>query len=152
MSNRTTLAIGAVDPQEVLLIEFIIVERVSVADTETRFQAALDKRDKLGDDDSSAPTARIRDRAFVEVARLNNARQRLAAATENLRVFSVAKFGATPRSAKPKDKEDAPVEKDKKQLKRKLLALKDGWLDQKGIIIYLFTDRHRLFQYLSNMF
>jgi hypothetical protein len=71
-------------------------ERVFVATVKARFSAALDKSDSLADDNTSEGAARIWDKASVEEARLNNARQRLAAATENLRAFSVAKFGTTP--------------------------------------------------------
>ncbi len=135
-----------------MLIELISDERVFVDVAEARFAAALDKRDRLADDNSSDGVARIRARASVEEARLISARQRLAAATENLRAFSVAKFGATSKSARPKNKQDSSVGKDKKHLKRKLPTPKDGYLDPKGIIIRFFTYRHCLFQPLSNMF
>ncbi len=70
MSNGLSSATGATDPHEVLLIELISDERVSVAVAETRFEAALDKSDKLEDDDSSARDTRSMDKVSVEEARL----------------------------------------------------------------------------------
>ncbi len=126
MSNGASSGSGDADPQEVLLVEMINDERVSVAAAEAQFAAALDKSDKLAGDNSSDGAARTRDRASVEEARLNGARQRLDAAKEHLRAFSVSKFGTPPKSARPKDKEDASVGKDKEQLKRKMQTPKDG--------------------------
>jgi hypothetical protein len=80
-------------------------------------------------------------------ARLNGARVRLSAAKDSLATYSLTKLGFAPRSTEvhviPKSDDDKVAEKqekeDKKMLKRKLPAPKDGWLDKK---------RHRL-AYLS---
>ncbi len=96
----------------------------------------------------------------VEEARLNGARVRLAVARDRLTAYSLAKLGTGPRAttvnAVSKSDEDDVAEKQekkyKKLLKKKLHAPKDGWLDEKGIILHIFHDRHRLIQYLTVMF
>jgi hypothetical protein len=143
-----------------LLSELFADERKSVADASTRFEAALRKSDKLKEDDASAAAKVVRDMVNVEETRLAAARGRLAAARDSLTAYSLAKLGAGPQAATvlavPKVDEDDAAEKqekkDKKLLKRKLPAPKDGWLDKKGIILHTFRDRHCLFQHLTDMF
>ena len=160
MAQAGTSAAGAMDLQLNLLTESCVDERKSVADASARFEAALKKSDKLKEDDATLVAKVIRDMASVEEARLNGARVRLNAAVDRLTVYSLAKLGSAPRAAGThpavtKDEDEAAEKlekKEKKLLKRKLPAPKDGWLDKKGIILHTFRDRHRLFQYLTDMF
>ena len=75
----------------------------------------------------------------VEETRLAATRVRLAAARDNLTAYCLAKLGVWPRlatvqavpNADENDVAEKQEKKDKKLLKRKLLAPKDGWLDKK---------------------
>ena len=153
MSNAGTSATGIADMQLEPPSELFADERKSVADASTKFEATLRKSDKLKDDDVSAAAKVARDMVNVEETRLAATRARLAAARDSLAAYSLAKLGAKPRSATvqavPKADEDHVAEKqekkDKKLLKRKLSAPKDGWLDKRNIILHTFRDRHRLF-------
>jgi hypothetical protein len=86
-----------------------------VADTTTRFEAALKKSDKLKEDDASPVAKVVRDIMSVQEARLNGARVRLATARDSLTAYSLAKLGFGPRAttvfAVPKSDEDDVAEK-----------------------------------------
>ena len=157
MAQRAAGAAGAIDPQEIVLIDGVSDERVAVAAATARFEAALVKSDKLLDDDSSAVAKRIRDASTVEEARLNGARARLAAAREALSQYGIARYGASaPQAAgiasvKVED-EDADEKKEQRMLKRKLPAPKDGWKDLKGVTINVYTERALLYQDLFDIF
>ena len=160
MAQAGTSAAGAVDLQLDLLTESCVDEKKSVADASARFEAALGKSDKLKEDDATLVAKVIRDMASVEEARLNGARVRLNAAVDRLTAYSLAKLGSGPRAAAAhpavaKDEDEAAEKlekKEKKLLKRKLPAPKDGLLDKKGVILHTFRDRHCLFQHLTDMF
>jgi hypothetical protein len=160
MDQAGSFVAGAANTELALLTDIIVDERKAVADASTNFEATLAKSDSLRDDDASSVARIVRDRTNVEEARLNGARARLAAARDNLATFSVAILGSSPRTAAghatPKaDEEEAEKKREKKNnklLKRKLIAPKDDWLGQKGIILHSYKDRHRLLQHLSNMF
>jgi hypothetical protein len=104
-------------------------------DATIRFEAALAKSDKLKDDDFSPVAKLVRDRTNVEEARLNGARARLATARDRLAACTIATRGVVatratvvPAVLSPDEDEVAEKQekKDKKILKRKLPAPKDG--------------------------
>ncbi len=117
-----------------LLTESCVDEKKSVADASARFEAALRKSDKLKDNDATPVAKVIRDMTNVEEARLNGARVRLNAAVDRLTAYSLAILGsvlraATTHLAVTKDEDEVAEKlekKEKKLLKRKLPAPKDG--------------------------
>jgi hypothetical protein len=160
MAQARTSTIGDADTLLALLTKLIGDERNPVAYASVRFEIDLAKSDKLKDDDVSLVAKMVRDKTNVDEARLNEARVQLAAARDSLATYSVAKLGSAPRTAvvlaisKSDDDEVAGKyeKKDKKMLKRKRLAPKDGRLDKKGIVLHSFRDRHRMYQHLLDMF
>ena len=48
--------------------------------------------------------------------------------------------------------EEKTEKKEKKFLKRKLLAPNAGWLDKKCIVLHSYRDSHDLLQHVSDMF
>jgi hypothetical protein len=152
MSHAGTSAAGVGDMQLDLLSDLFVDEKRAVANATTRFEAALKKSDKLKEDDASPVAKVVRDMVSVEEARLNGARVRLAAARDSLTAYSLAKLGSRPRKAAvpavPKSDEEDVAEKqkkkDKKLLKRKLLAPKDSWLDKKCTILHIYLPRYVL--------
>ena len=134
MSNAGTSATGDANMQLDLLSELCVDEKKSVTYATIKFEAALRKSDKLKDKDASPAAKAVRDMVNVEETRLTRARVRLAAARDSLTAYSMAKLGFGPRAAAvqavPKADEDDVAEKqekkDKKLLKSKLPAPKDG--------------------------
>ena len=103
------------------------------------------KFDALEDADVSKVSRIIRDKAKVEEVCLNVARARLAHASADLSAIVVARFGSSRQpasSAKPKLQDD---KKSSKFMKRKMLALMDGWKDPKGVTLRVFTYRYSLY-------
>ena len=144
----------AVDPYEGLLLELASDARSVVAEAKARFDAAMAKSDALDDSDVTKAAGIVRDKAKAEETRLNGARARLAQASADLSAISVTRFGAARQtgagnSVKPRLD---PGEARSKLLKRKLSAPKDGWKDAKGVTLNVFTDRHTLYQHVSNIF
>ena len=135
MAQAGTSVAGGADPQLDLLSESLADERKSVMDATIRFEAALAKSDKLKDDDFSPVAKLVRDRTNVEEARLNGSRARLATARDRLAACTIATRGVVatratvvPAVLSPDEDEVAEKQekKDKKILKRKLPAPKDG--------------------------
>ena len=89
--------------------------------------------------------------AKVEEARLNGARARLVHASADLSAISVARFGNSrqPSNVKPKPQD---YKESSKLMKRKMLALVDGWKDPKGVTLRVFTDRYSMYQHVANIF
>ncbi len=143
----------AVDPQEGMLLELASDARSVVAEAKARFDAAMAKSDALDDSDVTKAAGIIKDKAKVEETRLNGARARLGQASADLSAISVTGFGAARQtvvgsSVKPRlDSGEASS----KLMKRKLHAPKDGWKDAKGVTLNVVTDRHTLYQHLSNI-
>ena len=71
---------GPVDLREVALIDGVSDERVVVASANVMFEATIARSDVVLDDESSAPTKRIRDKVLAEEARLISARVRVQVA------------------------------------------------------------------------
>ena len=135
----------AVDPHKGLLLELASEARSVVAEAKARFDAAMAKSDALDDSDITKATRIVMDKAKVEETRLNSTRDKLEQASADLSAISVARFGAARQpvsSSKPKLQDD---KKSNKLLKRKLLALMDGWKDPKGVTLRVFTDRYSLY-------
>jgi hypothetical protein len=113
------------------------------------------KSDALEDDGTSKVARRVIDKTKIEERRLNSARARLAQASSDLSVISVARFGDTRQagigsSSRPRPLE--PEEGSTKLLKRKMSAPKDGWKDAKGMTISIYADKHRFFHHLADIF
>ncbi len=162
VSGSKELAL-AVEQQISVLAESGKDEDAAVQAAATRFDTALAKSDKLADDEDSAGAKRKRDTTFLEEARLNSARARLAAITAQLTVVSVARLsalGAASRSAPftsaTVDDEDSSEEKlakhQKLLLEKRLPRPRFGWLDAAGKIHQVDHDRNMFLQQLSDIF
>ncbi len=98
MAHQAAGAAGPANPQAVALIEGVADERVTVAASLARFEAALVKSDALGDDDVSAGAKRTREKTLSEEARLVTARGGLKAARNALAAYGIAVHGASTAS------------------------------------------------------
>jgi hypothetical protein len=137
-----------------MILDLASDARSVVAEAKARFDASMAKFDALDDYDVTKAAGIVMDKAKVEETRLNGACARLAQASANLSAISMARFGAarhTGARSSVKPRLDSG-EAGSKLLKRKLPAPKDGWKDAKGVTLNVFTDRHTLYQHMSNIF
>ena len=113
--SRRNFSICVADMQLELLSDSFVDEKKSMADATTVFEAALKKSDKLKEKEASRVAKVVRYMVNVEETRLNGARDRLAAARDNLTAYSLAKLGFGPRAtaipAVPMSDEDDVAEK-----------------------------------------